>query len=119
MMLTVAENVDQHSNSGFPLNFKNEIPRLCSALFPDQSELQVLVLCNFQLAPSPDTPTSFHHHFVITCTECVFSYFSKQKQPWGNVDNTHQFSVAKTINKTAGLSLTKLILWLCRLLETV
>ena len=31
---------------GFPLNFKNEISRLCSALFLDPSQVQVLVLCN-------------------------------------------------------------------------
>ena len=39
--------------TGLPLNFKNNIPRLCSALFPDPPEAQVLVLCNFYSAAPP------------------------------------------------------------------
>ena len=45
--------------------FKNEIPWLCSALFPDPSEVQLLVLCN-SISSSFPTLTPFQHHFVIT-----------------------------------------------------
>ena len=46
----------------------SDFPWLCLALFPDPSEVQVLVLCNFLVRSSP-TPTPFHHHFVVTRTE--------------------------------------------------
>jgi len=41
--------------TGFPLNFKNNIflLYLCLALFPNTSEVQVLVLCDVYSAPPP------------------------------------------------------------------
>ena len=45
----------------FPLNFRNEIPWLCSGLFPDPSQVQVLVYVIFE-----STPPSLHWLLSIT-----------------------------------------------------
>ena len=52
--------------------------RLCLTLFPDPSEVQVLVLCTFSQLLLPYT-TSFHQHFVITCTECGSFIFWRKR----------------------------------------
>ena len=33
-------------------------------------------IMEFLVGSSFPTPTLFHHHFALTCTECVFSFFS-------------------------------------------
>jgi len=64
------------ADTGFPLNLTNEIPwpRLellstfswpRSNLFHDPSQMQQLLLSNFQSALPPLTPTPFHHHSVV------------------------------------------------------
>ena len=72
------------NGAGFPFNFKNEIPWLCSAFFPDPSEVQVLVLCDSNRLLLPYTD-SFPSSLTITCNECVlrsykcvFSFFSRK-----------------------------------------
>ena len=47
----------------------------------------------YLVSSSSPTPTPFHHYFVITCTKCVFSFFSNKniQQSW-NSDNIHHFS---------------------------
>jgi len=70
--------------TGFPLNFKNEIPQLsdfpqlCSVLFPDPSEVQILDLCNFYwlLLPYTDSlPSSFCNNMQWVC---IFIFFQQK-----------------------------------------
>ena len=69
----------EDSETGFSLSYRNAIPWLCSALFPDPSQVQVLVLYNF--LPHTDSFLSsfcYKMHWM-----CIFVFF------WRKINNSH------------------------------
>ena len=97
-----------------PTELQNEIARIFSTHVKCKYQLYV----PFHWLPPPPRLTPFHHHFALTCTKCVFSFFIPififiwflhffQNNSHTTRDDTQQFSL--TTNRIPRLSRTKLI----------
>ena len=57
------------------LHGKNELSMTVFSIIPWPISAASTSFIWFLVSSSSPTPTHFHHHCVITCTECVFSFF--------------------------------------------